>query len=171
MQDLKKIVLSSLRALGRSAGNYFPAAFSLYLQSSLLIFMLVVPLFISLIFVTADDEMTTTQAIVQTKYAILAGYPLLGILLGTILRWYELKNRRKKDQMQCRSKWLDIAKVGILLGGLASAKLAGIIAVVREVVGDADLIASESVLFMAVVPMFVIVLVTYTTARDAISKE
>ena len=141
------------------------------LQMLFVLGMLIIAVLISLFFVVADNATSTSPekaTLIQGKYAVLAGYPLLGILLGIIFRW----NRLSMSHFSGWKRRLgDALKVGIISGGLASGKLAGIVAIMREVVADADTFVSTETLLMAMIPIIVIVLVTFFTAREAISRN
>ena len=166
IRALRDKLLNLRRAHGRTA-------LTAYLEATSVVFILFMSLAISQFFITADNDAMSypnspeTYTLVQMKYTILASYPLLGIIIGSLLRWYLLGNNQSSNRW---ANLLDIGKIGILIGGLASAKLAGIVAIARELSIDSGAIVTESVTIIAFIPIVIIVLVAYITARELVRK-
>lgn len=166
-------MLNLLRTLTDFLKTHALSMFNGYIEITSMLYILWISLAISQFFVTADSHVRLypnaqeTHTLIQMKYAILMGYSLFGLFIGIILRWCFVGRKRKSKGWKC---WLDIGKAGIIVGGLASAKLAGITTIVRELTADMDAIASEWVVYMAMIPIIVIVLVAYITARESVRK-
>lgn len=143
------------------------------LELAFVLGILMFTLAVSQFFVTTDNDVRLypnepmTRALVQGKYVILAIYPLSAVIVGSIFRWYF---RRGNSKSNWWNHLLDVGKAGILVGGLASAKLAGIVAIVRELSIDTDAISSESIVFIAMIPIIIVVLVAYITGRGLVRK-
>ena len=147
--------------------------FSFYWQILFVVFIILVSLAIGQFFITADSSVTlssserATSTLVQIKYTILAGYTLFWLVVGIIVR---LSLNRRNRHANWLGFWFDGVRVGTLIGGLTSAKLAGIVAIVRELSVDDAAVNSESITFLAMVPIVVIVLAAYFTAKEVIMK-
>lgn len=176
MQALKSKLLNLLRGLGNAANalrTHRNSVFSFYLQTLFVLFILLVSLAIGQFFIAADSSVTlhsserATEILVQIKYTILAGYTLSWLVIGVIVRLFLNRRNLHTNGM---GFWLDGVTSGILVGGLTSAKLAGIVAIVRELSVDEAAVNSDSITFLAMAPIVIIVLAAYFTAKEVIMK-
>ena len=171
MRAAKNILLGLLRALRNVMYERQQIILSAFMQAQIVIYMIIIPLLISLFLVVADNvesDSPEKATLIQMKYVVLAGYPFLGIFVGIFFRKHELNKRHGRDW---RRYCGDIAKVGIISGGLASAKLMGIVAIMREVAADADTVIPTQILLMSMVPITIIVLVTFFAAKEVIARK
>ena len=110
------------------------------------------------------------------KYILALGFAITAALAGARARWSTLGCRYGRSLRN--DPWLigDIAKTGLLVGGLTSATLAAVVAVFQQIVTDEKFLVPQSerltdIAYLAIVLISLVILAAYLAARDQILKK
>lgn len=110
------------------------------------------------------------------KYILALGFAILTAVVGAIARCWALKNQYGYSLKNERSLIGDVAKTGVLVGGLTLATLAAVVATMQQIVIDGTFLVPSSdrlteIAYLAIALVSFIIFAAYPAGRDQILKK
>ena len=120
-------------------------------------------------------SMTSADGILS-KYSVSLSIVGVAMLLGTLARAWAIRPCIAKNGFNVRSWLPGVAKTGIVCGGLIAATLAASIAVIQATVADekrlpAGSTQTETMVWLAFLLVYIVVVAAYVGALDQIKKK